>query len=279
VTRVYPLWWIFCSLMALYFWLTYGQPASPDLETSQTAMMAYVKSLLLWPQDALPILNVGWTLIYEVAFYVVFALLLLLPAKLRPIFLTVWAVGLLIKWAVAAPLGGVADSWATTLMDPLCLEFLMGAAAAYFIRRTTLSISMPLGFLALGIGLFGVALCLGATGVGLDFAQSRVLIFGLPAMLIVIGCVGCERADRFKAPALLGRIGDASYTLYLSHILVLLVLKRGAMAAGMFDGATPLSVTVFTVIGVSVSVVASLIIYRFVERPLLQVSRRLIPRA
>jgi peptidoglycan/LPS O-acetylase OafA/YrhL len=80
--RVFPVWWLFASIISVYYFSAYGAPGDPD----RAGMVGgpwkfFVQSMLLIPQNALPVLYTGWTLIHEIHFYVIFAILLLLPRK------------------------------------------------------------------------------------------------------------------------------------------------------------------------------------------------------
>src|SRR6185437_14356673 len=53
-----------------------------------------------------------------------------------------------------------------------------------------------------------------------ELAWTRALVFGTAATLLLAGAVGWESATR-HAPRLAVAIGDASYSLYLAHVLVI----------------------------------------------------------
>lgn len=272
-TRIYPLWWVFCTMMALYFLFAYGQPASPTVTAEVGAWAAFAQSLSLWPTGQFPVLQVGWTLTFELAFYAVFAVLLLLPRPWRPYGLGLWAVLLLTSWAVSAPRAGLPSSPLALLLNPLCLEFLMGVAAATIVRRWALP-----GWGALWLAVVGTAAFLSAMVLepaydpdALD--RFRTLRFGIPSALILLGLVGLERASRMRSPLALNALGDASYTLYLSHVLVILVLKRACEAAGLLTEPSALSMAGFMGLAALASIAAALILYRVLERPLLRISR------
>lgn len=272
-TRVYPLWWVFCALMAVYFFVTYGQPASPAFVTPDTAWGMFTRSMLLWPQGQMPVLSIGWTLIFEMAFYALFALLLLVPAKWRPVGLLVWAVALLYRWNFTPAESGMPVSWIMTLLDPLCFEFLIGAAVAYGLKTVRLPAALAIGLCGVGVLIF-IAVMMWSSGVeGAAMSRNRVLAFGLPSGLILLGVVGWEIASGGRTPVWLCRIGDASYTLYLAHFLVLLVLRRLFEAVGLFTDVSAMSMAGFMIVGLIASVVAALILYRLIERPLLRLSR------
>lgn len=273
VTRVYPLWWVFCSLMALYFMLAYGQPASPATQTADQAWGMFARSMLLWPQGEMPVLGVGWTLIYEMAFYGLFALLLLIPAKWRPVGLILWGAILLYQWNITPADSALPFSWTGTLADQLCLEFLIGAAVAYFLKTVRVPSSVALAIAVMGVASFIAAMMFVGGFDNVAMARNRVLAFGLPSGLILLGIISWEISGRGRTAGWLRRIGDASYTLYLSHFLVLLVLKRVFERVGLFTEISALSMAGFMIVGLFASVITSLILYRLIERPLLRLTR------
>jgi len=82
IVRIYPVWWVFSGIMALYFWQAYGVPADIERANISGGLGAYLlRSVLLLPQAAVPVLGLGWSLIHEVYFYLVFALILCVPRR------------------------------------------------------------------------------------------------------------------------------------------------------------------------------------------------------
>jgi exopolysaccharide production protein ExoZ len=273
LTRIYPLWWVFCALMALYFLLTYGQPASPATQSADQAWGMFARSMLLLPQGEMPVLAVGWTLIYELAFYGLFALLLLVPAKWRLIGLILWGAILLYRWNFTLAESGLPSSWSMTFADQLCLEFLIGTAAAYCLKAVRISSAVAMAIAAIGVATFIAAMMVASGFDDTGMNRNRVLAFGLPSGLIVLGVIGWEVSGAGRIARWIRRIGDASYTLYLSHFLVVLVLKRVFEQIGLFTDVSALSMVGFTVVGTLASVVTAHILYRVIERPLLQLTR------
>src|SRR5688572_1031667 len=74
--RIYPLYWLVSLGVLAICWL-WPELAARDKFSRPTLL----KSFLLWPQVEYPIVAVGWTLTYELFFYLVFAGLLLLPRR------------------------------------------------------------------------------------------------------------------------------------------------------------------------------------------------------
>lgn len=195
--RIYPLWWL-----AALPWLLVGTHSLPKL----------VSTLTLWPAFTGgfygPALGVGWTLTFEMMFYVAIALALLT----RPI------VPLLI-YAVLLPLTFIINiSVVNFLGSPMVLEFLLGIAVARLpkIGKPGLLLIVMAGLLFSfsDVGLHKVAVALHPAS-----AFGRVLQWGVPAALLLYGMVGLE--GYIPKATFIVTLGDASYAIYLFHTLLI----------------------------------------------------------
>lgn len=278
ISRIFPLWWVFAILMMIYFWMSYQQPAPPDRITSDGVLAYSVKSLLLIPQKFTPVLGTGWTLIHEMLFYILFAAGLMVSRRFLPIWLGLWAAVIIIVSAMGSPTTHAENYW-QLLTSPLNLEFIFGAALAYYMARKNAKGSS--WFLLLGLAGFSIAMIMGVAGQPTEFLWKRVLVFGLSSMFILYGAIWMERAGRLKFPRFFIRLGDWSYSLYLAHMLVLLTLRRiwtaanGALpgplkfgAEGIFDN------VVFILLATILSVLTAFLSYRLIEQPSLKMLRR-----
>ncbi len=214
--RIYPPVWLFTTL-AIAGFLVQGTFA----EWTRDHSLPF--SYLLFPHEQPPLLGVSWTIIHELYFYLVFALLLFLPASFLPFGLILWGavvgVGEWLKWDAINP-------WTRVALHPLTFEFLAGAFAALALTRG----KPVLPWLALVLGV--AAFIAGAFWLGLrdetTYPQGwgRVIAFGPGAALIVYGAAGLEFASSLRAPKWLAALGDWSYSLYLSHLLVIAALAH-----------------------------------------------------
>ncbi len=276
--RIYPLWWIFCGLLMAYYMAVNGRPLSPDAIGAQTQTLPYLlKSAFLIPQADYPILGVGWTLIHEVFFYIVFAGLLLLTFWLRIAALIVWAVIIVFALSqgwVSAP----AKTYGALSLSVLTLEFIAGAVAGALIVRRR--IFAPAVFLALGVISSGLALFLYTESNFDTVSIGRVMVFTLPFAFMIYGAAGLEIKNEPKLTRpgfrLWVWLGDISYSLYLSHLLVLGILMRSLSllpgpalgSAGLLDNA------LFVGLGLAASILSAALFYYGAERPLLRMMRR-----
>lgn len=273
VMRIYPVWWLFAGAMSVYLFISYGAPWDAEAleQLSMDGWSHWINSMLLIPHEALPVLQVGWTLIHEMYFYLVFAALLLLPAAFRVPALIFWAI--VILGSISLQLTGFyANSFFSLIFFPMTLEFLFGAAAAYALQASAGRFRWSA--LILGTAWLGVAV------MSVDFTQAlasapthRTLTYGPAFALLVYAAVAFEQRARLGnfIPHWLVRIGDWSYSLYLCHLLVISAVARlfypRFASAGMFDN------LIFLAIAASAALVVSAFAFYLFERPVLSISR------
>ncbi len=266
--RIYPVYWVATLTMIVFYWgkfVLFG-------EATQTGGL--FRSLALLPQPRHPIVDVGWTLVYEMYFYVAFFLILLAAPRRKLVLLVLW--GLII--AVSNLAGWVAaNAWTKVAFNPLTFEFLAGAGVAVLLRK------LPDGFVArsalpaLLIGLAAFAVLL----VPFDREAltqtrdhgARALTYAGPFALILYGAAGLERAKNITAPRWLIASGDASYSIYLFHIPVLLATGKSLSIVlgdrGLIDNVAIIAT------GASAALAVGFAVHRFIEKPMLVFTRRL----
>jgi len=203
-----------------------------------------------------PLLPPGWTLNYEALFYLVFAACLFLPETRR-----LWAVCLaLAAMALAGTFvfQGVYELGA----NPMLLQF----AAGVLIARAAQADALPgvaggWAMIALGVGALAAMQAAGFLN-----ELWRPLLWGVPALLIVMGAVAIEMRGPVFASASLKALGDASYAIYLAHV------PASAVVAHVLGHDRALVLAPACVVA---SVAAGLAWRAFVEKPLIQGLRSL----
>jgi len=262
IIRIVPLYWIFSALMLVATVMFAHQLRRGQLDATHVfASFLFIP----WPPSpdltARPLLAQGWTLNYEMFFYLCFAALLALRADRR--------IGLLVALFVTLIAIGVVFHPKNTTLDfysnPIIAEFVFGVVLSSLRRRTTFLPRVVVVLFVVGgiVGLhFGEQL---SESLGL----SRAIARGLPAALIVAAFV---LPNRFSSPhsttsRVASELGDASYSLYLSHPFV-----YNAIAL-IWKKAIPGAPYAFVIVSFFACTVASLLIYRVIERPLLAYCR------
>lgn len=264
VSRIYPLYWILTiALLILYAGKLY-------FFDEVTPINNWVESFLLLPSNEFPIIPVGWTLVHEMYFYLVFALFLLIPYRYIPAAIVVWGAIIAIGYANGAQL---VNAWGYVAFSPLTYEFILGAFIAWLTLRGVKSYAHAVGL----IGLIWLA-CLLVPLAGQLYPDAvtdhgvRALIFSLPFALLLYAGVAIEWRNKITGPAWLSYLGDASYALYLIHIPVFLVIGKlmsPLAGPGLLDNIA--LITVFII----ATIMAALCVHHFVERPLIRIARGL----
>jgi peptidoglycan/LPS O-acetylase OafA/YrhL len=229
VSRIYPTYW-------LYFFITLAvYLVQPGMVNSGHGASNLWMSFLLLPSDKVLLVMVAWSLVFELWFYLVFCALLLCKERYLPWLLAVWALILLVfnglqDWQAYSPVVAV-------VLHPYALEFIAGALMAlFFYSRHSARIpdAMVWGLLAAAL-LPGIAL-IGAYGLYDGHGLSRMLIVGAVFATLVFTLALLERRQHVSMPKGLVLVGDMSYTIYLSHLLVLGVIGRIWQLLGGWPG-------------------------------------------
>jgi exopolysaccharide production protein ExoZ len=201
--RIVPLYW---ATTTFFLVVALATPAS--VSEAGFGVTDVIKSYAFLPASRpdgtiQPIYSLGWTLNYEMFFYVVFAACIVLPRRRA-----VAVVALLLSTAMAAH--RLVPPHATAFVfwtDSILLEFLLGMAVAV-IAAKEVSLLIPFR-----VGLFLTALIL-LIGTHLSGIPSGPVITGVPMSLAVAAAV---LGRPIRVPNVLLLLGDASYALYLVH--------------------------------------------------------------
>ncbi|HTK57695.1 MAG TPA: acyltransferase, partial [Sphingomicrobium sp.] len=199
--RIFPLYWI-----AVIPWLVISFVRH---EMDGPHLAEQILLAPLWWTSNVPLLFLAWTLTFECLFYTAAAVSIQIRTVLP-------ALGL---FAVAAMGWGAGLShrlmW---LGNPMILEFIMGILVALAPRNRLA------GAIAMAGGLAWLML-FPTTSYSMEFrdftaACGRVLLWGIPAALIVYGAVTFERHLSGRIVVALCGVGTASYSIYLFHPLI-----------------------------------------------------------
>jgi exopolysaccharide production protein ExoZ len=250
--RIVPLYWIF-TLIKIIFVL-----AIPSLALSTIVTPWHATASFLFFPDRFPepVLQVGWTLSFEMLFYLLFASLLFVHA--RPIF---WLSSFLVILAVVGLFR--TDDWPplTKLMNPLLIEFILGMLIGLAtIRKQLLPVRLALVLAAISIAAILLSETLGA-----EARPIRLLVWGVPSALLLASVVALEDWIRAWPLKWFIELGAASYSLYLLHGFVVGFIWVAASKLHLGHGL--LSYVVY-VLAIGVSIAAAFAVHYRVELPL-----------
>lgn len=263
LSRIVPLYWIMTSLFLAVLIAMPGQLHSPHPQLSEIAAsyffvpFAHAKNI-----PVQPVYKLGWTLNYEMFFYFIFSAVLFLPMKKAVTWLGILFLGLVALGATMPHLPTVLAYWT----NPIILEFVLGAAlGALWLEGFRLTSTIT-SLLALG-GLLGFAAGIYFNVDSHGFA--RPLLLGVPAAMLLAAAalratpVAEVRKDGLFVVAMVA-LGDASFSIYLLHPLVVRVLRKiwDRLPANLH-----ISPWLFLVLGMVIVIGLSLAVYRWFEKP------------
>lgn len=265
IGRIYPPYFVILIPITLLYLI-----APNMVNGAQAIKPSILDSYLLLPQAGFGLLIVSWTLVYEMFFYVIFALVLMASRRYCLPLMCVWGVGTLIASLFSHSAHNV---YLDTYASPLMLEFIFGVFAGYLIAVRGVPFAIPCLILGLaGIVAADIFYVPFDTAHALD-GDLRFFLIGVPVALIFIGVVGLETRYGRTFPAWMLVIGNASYSLYLWHEP--LTVFVGRISAGhrafLHHGivhAAWLAIVVAFVVGSSIA------LYYYVERPLIRFFNR-----
>lgn len=251
--RVAPLYWVLTAAVAAF------SVAYPGLIWDAKPNWNHLLLSLGFIQhlnpdgEPFPIITPGWSLNYEAVFYLLFAVSLLWERRTRLMLLTVLL--------VSVPLFGILFPSTYYLgANMMFLQFIAGIWLAHSrLEKALLGAKAGL-LLTLGGALVLAGLYL------FDIYDNlwRPILWGVPAFMIVAGMVSLEASGRTLKIPFLKTLGDASYSIYLAHVVVVQLLTH-VLNSGRFT---------FVPIAVAASLAAGLACHHLLEKPLIGVFRR-----
>ena len=215
-----------------------------------------------------PLLKLGWTLNYEMFFYLVFSSTLLVAPRLR----IPGLIGNLYRsrcnrladQASCAPILGV-------YTNSIVLEFVFGAlVGCAFATGRLFRIGHKTAWALIASGLVAGFMLSPYFGI-----VDRVIIYGLPAALVLSGCAALEAMGGVSKHPLLRLVGDSSYSIYLAHLYGVVFLLRFAWPR-LGLGILGIWWVAFIFVGIASAVAIGILSYLFLERPLNRMGHRLI---
>ncbi|EEA03772.1 acyltransferase 3 [Burkholderia sp. H160] len=266
IARIVPLYWVLTTLFILLLATVPSVFVPWTFGSARLSLWHALSSFLFLPSlngsgPIAPMLNVGWTLNYEAWFYVVFAAAM--SVTTRPLVVVAAFLGFtsLLRLSHGT---GVPFLFYT---DPIVLEFVAGSfLGAYLAKGKRIPLVAALTVL---LGVIAIRKVYAPTLTD----DNRFIVFGLPAFAIVFVALALE--SRIRWSTLLGKLGDASYSLYLTHILTLPLVLKLVQTADRQHRLPGDVVCVAVVVG---SILVAFACHRLLERPMTRSIGRWVSR-
>lgn len=256
VIRIVPLYWVVTLGVSL---IAFVAPKLMPSIAGEIDIAAILKSLFFIPwmrnsTEAFPIVYVGWTLNLEMFFYLVFAIGLLFKELHRALIFTnlVLLALIMVPFLTDRDLG-ILSFYTNPRIINFCFGMIIGLVAAKFPRSLHPNMTKSLLVLACACGYI------------LTFTELHFLVVATSsAALVVIALVLENSGFVVKSKPLLA-IGNASYSIYLSHAYVAILVERFVLPKVVGLGALVIYTTIFLVI--ALCCIVGIVIYHFFERP------------
>ena len=262
--RIAPLYWLACMCATIYIF----EYNLPPYNAHATERWLVLSMLFVPVHNNAPLLATGWTLNYEMFFYVCFAAVL--PLRRRQALL-VLSFGF-VAYGLAGPLD-LLPTWGSALANSLVFEFVAGLWIAearlsgILLDRWSTSALLGAGLLALVVSLqFDLN----------SWILWRGVVWGLPASALVAAGALTMNGASGRAGLLLKRLGDASYATYICHYTLFGLMSREVLPA---LGSGSVGATIYFVLLIMAALTLGWLVHTKIERPMYRwmTGRRLHP--
>jgi exopolysaccharide production protein ExoZ len=264
VIRIVPIYWFYTlgTVILLY--------VAPSLFRSNELSLSHFLLSLLFiphktatdPESFLPMVRVGWTLIYEVFFYGLFAAAMAISLRHRALITTTALLALTVFYLARVP--SISGNFLLYVYgDPIVMQFVFGMATAYALRFFAHIKISPMQFVVALIASIAI-MHLGDGSTEMS-GLLRLAYYGAPSAVIVLLGLLVKNQTTFSHP-IINILGDASYSIYLVHMLPLALMRWLWTKFSM-----PVEGVVWAVIFIAISstlaAICGILSFILVERP------------
>jgi exopolysaccharide production protein ExoZ len=272
--RIFLIYWVALSLTLVGFFVEKFIIGSESItvNTIQSGGMPLVlKSIFLIPTPGKIIIPVAWTLSYELVFYLLFGLFFYRDPRKFMHILVFWVLFNFLNYFCLQCKNFFHPVIVTSLSSPIIIEFLYGCIIAIIITRYTKMETWKHGRISIILGcLFFIASLFFQEWIS-NHSDFRMFFYGLPAALIVYGAIYLE----FSMPRFLTYLGDASYSIYLFHPLLLSVIIKLLFILKIDNHFSNFWGVTFIILMI---LFLCCCIYNFIEKPLLKFAKKFLSR-
>ena len=158
------------------------------------------------------------------------------------------------------------NSFIDLLFFPMNIEFLLGITVVFLLDKFPKKWSLPL--LSTGLLLFITSALFFNNGMFFfNSSYNRILMFGIPSFIIILGMVKYELSANIKTAKLFLHLGDASYSIYLFHFPIIAAFFKIMVKLPVTNH---LLLVMLCIVLFSFICFAGIIIYKKIESPLIK---------
>ncbi|MCV5708199.1 acyltransferase [Escherichia coli] len=272
--RIYPI--LLISLFLLFFIM----PNSNVYDYVRSAIPLHANYNDEAPFFGWNSLITAWTLTYELYFYFIFIVSMSISHKFRTLIcssillITIISSQLYFNGSVSFSGNSASNITETSgiasllrfASSPMMIEFIFGMFL-YELRSIYKRVPMADVVVFIGVSFY---VCCFISGYRGGFGPIN---FGLWGLFIVFSSLVYESNHEIKDSKILSFLGDISYSLYMSHILVIELFRQQWPDAPIYSAGSGFSRFLFLM---SVSIVVSYFAFIYIEKPFIKYGRQLI---
>ena len=271
LVRVVPFYW--AATLVVFAMVA----VAPQLfRTTSASVPHLLASLVFLPHasggEMQPTLLLGWSLNFEMFFYVIFALALKISPRWSPVICVGWIVAFVVAIHTIASHSEVMNFYAR----PIVLEFCFGIAVFYVFRWCSArKDQLARSGLLKWILIFLLVENLVSIVVFEEFYRDqapRYLLAGIPAFFIVMCALLLERLWGITSKnRLIYLLGESSYIIYLVHPYIVFAVLRVAVKHASALPAAALALLIALLLGLTCAI--SVAIHLWFEKPVMAALR------
>ena len=258
--RIVPLYWIATMTLvaaALLMPSLFRETSPNFLDTARSLFFIPFHNATQHDM-VVPLLVPGWTLNLEMWFYAIFTITLF--AWIRPY--QIWVIGILFSSVILIGLNlSGHDSLLAFYSQPLIFDFWIGMLIARVLSTTSKSMPVTMAYALIALGFF-----LRLPPLPSVWANMAITI--LKPALCAIGAIYAERRGAMPDLPRLELLGDASYSIYLTHIFTEGATRTIWHSITVDTGDTAgIAFAIFSMVSV---IAVALLSYRYIEKPIMK---------
>ncbi len=210
IARVVPIYWL---TMSIDLFLE-RKPLSLTNLFGSYFFVPFMES----DGSIVPLYGVGWTLNFEMFFYCVFSIMIMFRRSIAILGVSTVLFSMMVLENLLQTPPIPVIFWS----DPIVFEFIFGMLLAVIYRRgIRLPLPICLAMIVAGVcAVWWPSPSMPPLGWWVSPSGSRFLFWGIPATMVVAGAILQRRSLPFAVPRPIEILGNASYSVYLVHILV-----------------------------------------------------------
>lgn len=271
--RIYPVF--IASLLLCYAVVNYIRPIELT-SLIRSALLIHSNYTLHGPFFGYNVLYTAWTLTYELYFYAVFVIAMMINHNHRVLIASALLLlpGVMIQKAYngsislsgSVALDGCQIPFLNFIASPMMIEFIYGMLIYKF--ATKIKTSTYAGVMLFS-SLSFVFICY--------FSNYRLgsgpVNYGLWAIVLITGLIIYEQTHRIGNSVILNTLGNISYSLYLTHVIVIYVMIYYPNYVPIYESTSGISRFAYMVCA---SVAVSWFTYEYIEKPFIIIGKRII---